>query len=64
VCPELVAALLFMESMQDNEAILITGYEQFSHYTGYLATFQFAGPFHDSSQVRQFFLLSFPQFLA
>ncbi|KAK7090158.1 uncharacterized protein [Littorina saxatilis] len=49
-CPELIASLLFMESMEDNEAIVITGFEQFSFCTGYSASLEFAGPFFDRTE--------------
>lgn len=32
--PELIASMLFMSSMADNEAIEIIGAERFSNYTG------------------------------
>lgn len=32
--PELIAGMLFMASMQDNEAIEIVGVERFSQYMG------------------------------
>lgn len=32
--PELIAAMLFLPSMEDNEAIEIVGAERFSNYTG------------------------------
>ncbi|XP_022093463.1 uncharacterized protein LOC110980795 isoform X2 [Acanthaster planci] len=42
-CPELLAALLFTESLQDNEAVVVAGFEQFSEYTGYSSTLKFSG---------------------
>lgn len=32
--PELIAGMLFLASMEDNEAIEIVGAERFSNYTG------------------------------
>ena len=52
-CPELIAAMLFMENMEENEAIVITGFEQFSTCTGYAATLEFAGPFYDKAEVAE-----------
>ncbi|XP_076454325.1 uncharacterized protein LOC143289235 isoform X2 [Babylonia areolata] len=49
-CPELMAAMLFMEKMEDNEAIIIQGFEQFSTCTGYAASLEFAGPFYDKAK--------------
>ena len=43
--------MLFMESMEDNEAIVIKGYEQFSTTTGYASGLQFAGDFRDNIEV-------------
>ena len=48
VCPELLSSMLFMESMADNEAVIIHGFEQFSHYAGYGGSLQFAGNCDDS----------------
>ena len=42
-CPELMAAMMFVESLQDNEALVIEGFEQFSVCTGYADSLQFAG---------------------
>lgn len=49
-CPELIAAMVFMENMEDNEAIVISGFEQFSQCTGYASSLQYAGPFHDHAR--------------
>lgn len=37
--------------MEDNEAILIQGAEQFSEYTGYGGTFKFTGPHTDTNPI-------------
>lgn len=34
ISPELIAGMLFLPSMADNEAIYIVGVERFSSYTG------------------------------
>ncbi|KAL6971833.1 poly(ADP-ribose) glycohydrolase, partial [Sarracenia purpurea var. burkii] len=41
--PELIAGMLFMPCMADNEAIEIVGAERFSNYTGYASSFRFSG---------------------
>ncbi|PSS35766.1 Poly(ADP-ribose) glycohydrolase [Actinidia chinensis var. chinensis] len=41
--PELIAGMLFLPSMADNEAIEIVGAERFSNYTGYGSSFRFSG---------------------
>ncbi|GKU92299.1 hypothetical protein SLEP1_g6047 [Rubroshorea leprosula] len=43
VNPELIAGMLFLPSMEDNEAIEIVGAERFSDYTGYASSFRFSG---------------------
>ncbi|CAB4319302.1 unnamed protein product [Prunus armeniaca] len=45
--PELIASMLFMPSMADNEAIEIIGAERFSNYTGYASSFRFSGDYVD-----------------
>ena len=50
VSPELLVSLLFVESMQDNEAVLIQGFEQFSKYSGYAKDFCFAGDYKDNNE--------------
>eukprot|EP00058_Branchiostoma_floridae_P007731 XP_002593219.1 hypothetical protein BRAFLDRAFT_72705 [Branchiostoma floridae] len=52
ICPELIASMLFMEKMDPNEAIQIEGFEQFSHYTGYGRTLEYAGDCRDHSKIR------------
>lgn len=51
VCPELLVSLLFMEAMEENEAIIISGFEQFSTTCGYAASLEFAGDHRDPAQV-------------
>ncbi|XP_051530263.1 poly(ADP-ribose) glycohydrolase-like isoform X2 [Myxocyprinus asiaticus] len=38
--PELIAARLFTEALDDNECLIITGSEQFSRYSGYSDTYR------------------------
>ncbi|PIA25111.1 hypothetical protein AQUCO_12500020v1 [Aquilegia coerulea] len=49
--PELIAGMLFLPSMSDNEAIEIVGAERFSNYTGYASTFRFAGNYLDKKPI-------------
>lgn len=51
VCPELIAAMLFMECMDDNEAIIVQGYEQFSETSGYGESLTYVGDYKDMAQV-------------
>ncbi|XP_067669039.1 serine-rich adhesin for platelets-like [Haliotis asinina] len=50
-CPELIASMLFMENMQDNEAILISGFEQFSQHSGYASGLEYVGDYRDDTEV-------------
>ncbi|KAL1210189.1 putative poly(ADP-ribose) glycohydrolase 2 [Cardamine amara subsp. amara] len=43
--PELIAGMLFLPRMDENEAIEIVGVERFSLYTGFGSSFQFAGDY-------------------
>ncbi|KAL3847294.1 hypothetical protein ACJMK2_018213 [Sinanodonta woodiana] len=47
VCPELIVSRLFMEYMEENEAIVIEGYEQFSKTGGYATSLYYMGDFKD-----------------
>nr|CAH0106658.1 unnamed protein product [Daphnia galeata] len=47
ICPELIVACLFTEVMESNEALIITGCEQYSSHSGYGDTFRFEGDFVD-----------------
>ncbi|KAF0912485.1 hypothetical protein E2562_014082 [Oryza meyeriana var. granulata] len=48
IYPELIVGMLFMVSMEDNEAIEIVGAERFSQYMGYGSAFRFTGDYLDS----------------
>lgn len=43
-CPELLAAVIFMQSMDDNEAVLMSNYRCFSRCAGLGTGFRFQGP--------------------
>ncbi|XP_057527326.1 poly(ADP-ribose) glycohydrolase 1 isoform X1 [Amaranthus tricolor] len=49
--PELIAGMLFLPSMSDNEAIEIVGTERFSNYSGYASTFRYIGNHVDTRDV-------------
>ncbi|RDY14067.1 Poly(ADP-ribose) glycohydrolase 1, partial [Mucuna pruriens] len=49
--PELIAGMLFLPAMADNEAIEIVGVERFSTYTGYSKSFRFSGDYVDERDV-------------
>ncbi|CBY34501.1 unnamed protein product [Oikopleura dioica] len=51
ISPELTVAQLFFEKMSDSEAIIITGAERFSRYSGYSKSFRFRENFVDT-QIR------------
>ncbi|TVU44097.1 hypothetical protein EJB05_03529 [Eragrostis curvula] len=46
--PELIVGMLFMASMEDNEAIEIVGAERFSQYMGYGSSFRFVSDYLDT----------------
>ncbi|XP_071086187.1 serine-rich adhesin for platelets-like [Haliotis cracherodii] len=50
-CPELIASMLFMENMEDNEAILISGFEQFSQHSGYASGLEYVGDYRDDTEI-------------
>ncbi|RWR96705.1 hypothetical protein CKAN_02610300 [Cinnamomum micranthum f. kanehirae] len=47
ISPELIVSMLFLSSMDDNEAIEIVGAQRFSNYTGYASSFLFMGDYQD-----------------
>ncbi|XP_051769602.1 poly(ADP-ribose) glycohydrolase-like isoform X2 [Ctenopharyngodon idella] len=47
--PELIAARLFTEVLEDNECLIITGTEQFSRYSGYSDTYRWDGNHDDQT---------------
>ncbi|KAI4322041.1 hypothetical protein L6164_021766 [Bauhinia variegata] len=51
ISPELIAGILFLPSMEDNEAIEIVGVERFSSYTGYASSFRFLGDYVDERDI-------------
>ena len=51
VSPELIVARLFQLPLEDNEAILVRGFENFSRYRGYAQTLKYDGPYHDPAHV-------------
>ncbi|KAL1221180.1 Poly(ADP-ribose) glycohydrolase 1 [Cardamine amara subsp. amara] len=52
--PELIAGMLFLPRMDDNEAIEIVGVERYSCYTGYASSFRFAGDYIDKKAMDPF----------
>lgn len=49
--PELIVAKLFTECLDESEALIVTGTEQFNAYSGYASSFKFAGDFQDITPV-------------
>ena len=47
--------MLIFEALEDNEAILIEGFETFSAYAGYGRTLQYAGNFQESTKVPPYY---------
>ncbi|KAL3280193.1 hypothetical protein HHI36_017693 [Cryptolaemus montrouzieri] len=54
ICPELMISRLFIEQLDDTEAVVIRGSERFSNYTGYSDTFQWNGNFADETPTDRF----------
>ncbi|XP_052245457.1 uncharacterized protein LOC127854454 isoform X2 [Dreissena polymorpha] len=50
VCPELLVSILFMEEMAENEAIIISGFGQFSVTCGYAAGLVFVSMYKDDAK--------------
>jgi len=51
ICPELLLSQLFSEKMLHTEAIIITGVERFSNYSGYANSFEWKGVHLDVTPV-------------
>ncbi|EGR27026.1 poly adp-ribose glycohydrolase, putative [Ichthyophthirius multifiliis] len=51
--PECIVSMIFFEKLEDNEAAIIYGAEQFSQYKGYGKSFQFNGDFTEKYNVIQ-----------
>lgn len=49
ICPELIVSLLFTEALASNESLVITGFEQYSSYSGYADTFLYTGDYKDET---------------
>lgn len=47
ICPELLITRLFTEVLRPDEALFVIGAEQFSLYTGYASSFEWAGNYSD-----------------
>lgn len=55
--PELIASILLTEVMLDHEALVLRGTRQTSSYTGYKASFLFAGDHLDKTPTFAFLIL-------
>ena len=49
ICPDLILSRLFTQELEDNECLIMKGAEQFSSYSGYGSTFDWAGSHTDST---------------
>jgi hypothetical protein len=52
--PEMIVGMLFCESMNSKEAILMTGCEEFNKYTGYSSSFKWAGGKTDTTPLDEY----------
>ena len=59
VCPELLVSILFMEEMAENEAIIISGFGQFSVTCGYAAGLEFVSMYKDDAKVNKYVSILF-----
>lgn len=50
ICPELIVSRVLAETLADNEALAIRGFERFSKYTGYASSFACAGRYEDGAR--------------
>lgn len=50
ICPELIVSRLFSEKLDDNEVLIVSGFERYSKYKGYASTFNFDGDYQQSSE--------------
>ncbi|KAF9570384.1 hypothetical protein EC968_001838 [Mortierella alpina] len=49
ICPELIISRLFIQRLQENEAVLIKGAERYSNYNGYARTFEWHSDYVDTT---------------
>nr|CAH7713186.1 unnamed protein product [Callosobruchus chinensis] len=49
ICPELIVSRLFVETLGDQEAVIVIGAERFSKYNGYGQEFKWVGDFVDET---------------
>lgn len=49
ICPELIISKLFMECLNNNEAVWVIGCERFSNYSGYASNFRWSGSYDDKT---------------
>ncbi|KAJ8922080.1 hypothetical protein NQ315_008721 [Exocentrus adspersus] len=49
ICPELIISRLFVEQLGDHEAVVVTGPERYSKYSGYGDTFEWGGNVEDDT---------------
>lgn len=47
ICPEMIVGKLITERLMDTDAVVITGAEQYSEYTGYSDAFKWSGNYED-----------------
>ncbi len=49
--PEIISGCLFIEKIEQNEAVVIEGAERFSHYKDYSHSFKWTGDFNEVENV-------------
>ncbi|CAF0792879.1 unnamed protein product [Brachionus calyciflorus] len=54
ICPEFIVSMVFTESLDDDECVIIRGAERFSSYNGYDESFKWTGDFVDNTERDKF----------
>jgi poly(ADP-ribose) glycohydrolase len=49
ICPEMIVSMLVTESLDSNEALMMTGCERFSNYEGYADSFKWKSDHRDKT---------------
>jgi poly(ADP-ribose) glycohydrolase len=53
ISPELLVSRLFTQELQDNEALLMTGSQQYVSYSGYAQSFRLKEPYEDIAVIKR-----------
>lgn len=56
ICPELISGMLLMEAMNDKEAIIISGFDIYSKYSGYARSLKYEKDFVNNSNAHNWLI--------